>query len=170
MTSLHPFNKHQSNVLYCSSWLALLSGSYALWKEKIDIALCIYAVFITSILYWKQPSNTSWRQYLDMTVTKIVLLYELFRVYNAQYCLHCYALVAISAICYVSSCYLVKHRACWQSVGFHFFVHLLSNIANVLLCSGEIPSIQDNFKVFYPFGFFGLALFAFVGIMVAYYI
>jgi hypothetical protein len=166
----HLYSKTQYTLLYYTSWLALFNGLHCLYRGYIDIACCTLAVFFTSILYWREPSSTSWRKYLDMTVSKCALLYQIFRAYNAEFATKCYSLVALATVFYICSSYCFRRGAYWKSVGFHFLVHILLNAGNILLCSGYIPSIDENAVLFYPYGFLGLAFLAFAGIAAAYYI
>ena len=74
----------QYNFLWKTSFLSLFSSLYGIYKGYNDISYSTFAVFLSSINYWKKP-NYSWRRYLDITVVNISLIYHLLRAQNSQY-------------------------------------------------------------------------------------
>ena len=169
--NVHLFTHNQANVIYYTSWLALFNGIYCLYKGYIDLGCVAFAVFSTSILYWRNPSPYSLRKYFDMTVSKLAVMYAVFRAYNSHFVLKHYSLIGFAITLYICSSYWFKRGEAWKSVISHFFVHILLNVANVMLCSTEnLQTVQNNFKLFYPYGFLCLFLLSFLGIIAAYYL
>jgi hypothetical protein len=67
----------QNNVHFCKiSIISLIASFYAVYKKHYELALIPFGVFLTSIIYWYNPTTNSWRQTLDVTFVKFALFYN----------------------------------------------------------------------------------------------
>ena len=127
----------QYTVLYNVSFLCLGSCIYAVYNGHYVISLCPGGAFITSINYWRKP-DYSWRRYVDMAYVKMSLIYQLYRAYKSQYMVEYYALMILAISLYPIGVYYHKRKLFWYSTYAHCLLHIVSNIANVILYSGKI--------------------------------
>jgi hypothetical protein len=127
----------QYNLLFQVSFLSLGSSLYALYHGHYSLALCPGGVFLTSINYWRKP-DYSWRRYLDMACVYSALMYQLYKAYDSQYNIEYYTVMLFAASFYPLGVYYYKKKQYWHSTYAHGALHVLSNVANVVLYSGEI--------------------------------
>jgi len=126
-----------SNVLFKASFLSLGSALYALAKGHCYIGIVPLGVFLTSINYWRKP-DYSWRRYLDMTYVHFAFSYQLYLARNAEYGRYYYAISFLSAGFYQIGLIYYKRKDYWRSTYAHTGLHIVSNVANVILYSGKI--------------------------------
>ena len=132
-----------------SSFISFLSSIYALHCECYDLAAVPGGVFLTSVNYWRNPVY-GWRRNLDMSYVAAALTYQNYRAYHLlspsspsssssssssqlPALLTYYTLMGIGIGCYSLSVHLYKKKDIWSSTYVHCMVHVLANIANVLL-------------------------------------
>ena len=133
-------------LCYISSF-SLISAIYAFYKEKYDLGLVVFGVFLTSIIYWCKPINC-WRKNLDVFYVKFALIYHTVRAYNSEYFLLYYTILAISICFYPLGIYLYNKKLFWESTYAHSMVHIISNISNLILYSGTIVPLTNYFDYF----------------------
>jgi hypothetical protein len=131
------FTQEQYIFFWKISFLSLISCIYAICKNHYDLALVPGGVFLTSINYWRY-SDYSWRRYVDMIYVKLALIYQIYRAYNAEYCKLYYLILFITMLFYPLGIYFYKRKLYWYSVYAHSMIHILGNISNIILYSGEI--------------------------------
>lgn len=124
-------------VIYNVSFLSLGSSIYAIYNGYYSLSICSGGAFLTSINYWKKP-DYSWRRYLDMTFVKLALLYQLYKAYNSQYMAQYYLLICFAIGMYPLGIYYYKKELYWHSTYAHCALHIIANIANIVLYSGRI--------------------------------
>jgi hypothetical protein len=131
------------SCIYRVSFLSFLSSIYAIYCECYDLAPVPGGVFLTSVNYWRRPTY-GWRRNLDMGYVMSAVMYQNYRAYHAFYytmkleqsfVLLYYALVLFGIACYPVSVYLYKKKDLWGSTYVHCLLHVVANIANVLLYS-----------------------------------
>lgn len=127
----------QSKMIYNLSFLSLGSFVYALYNGHYDLSICPGGVFLTSIYYWVHP-DYSWRRYLDMTYVIMALSYQLYRARSSQYMIPYYSMVCSAVSMYPLGIYYYKKKQYWNSTYAHCALHILANIANIILYSGWI--------------------------------
>lgn len=127
----------QYNIIFNISFLSLGSSIYALYNEHYTLSLSTYGVFLTSINYWRKP-DYSWRRYLDMIYVKSALMFQLYKAYNSEYMIEYYTLMFFAISFYPLSIYYYKKKLYWYSTYAHCALHIVSNIANIILYSGKI--------------------------------
>lgn len=135
-----------ASCIYRISFISFLSSIYALQCECYDLAAVPGGVFLTSINYWREPVY-GWRRNLDMSYVACALIYQNYRAYHLlsspsssssslPALLTYYTLMGIGMVCYSLSVHLYKKKDIWSSTYVHCLVHVLANIANVVLYSG----------------------------------
>jgi len=132
------------SCIYRVSFLSFLSSIYAIYCECYDLAPVPGGVFLTSVNYWRRPTY-GWRRNLDMGYVTCAVMYQNYRAYHTYYytmkmghyfvLLYC-GLVLLGIGCYPVSVYLYKKKDLWGSTYVHCLLHVVANIANVLLYSG----------------------------------
>lgn len=123
--------REQAALLWTTSWCSLLSSLYGLWQNKL-IAILPGLVFMTSINYWRNPVSNSPRRYADI-VTVIVCLSNQMYIYrdNNVYT----SVTCIGIIFYPIARYFSARNKKWASVVSHCLMHIVCNIANIILYS-----------------------------------
>ena len=127
----------QYKIIYNVSFLSLGSSMYAIYNGYYDLSLVPGGVFLTSINYWIYP-DYSWRRYLDMTYVSLALNYQVYKAYGSQYMIPYYSIMFAAASMYPLGIYYYKKKLFWHSTYAHCALHIISNIANILLYSGRI--------------------------------
>jgi hypothetical protein len=111
---------------------------YAIYNCYYGIALCPFGVFLTSINYWHKP-DYSWRRYFDMAYVQCAIFYQCYRSYRAQNATYHYTLMLLGISSYILGIYYYKKNLLWHSTYAHCMLHIIANIANIILYSGYIP-------------------------------
>jgi hypothetical protein len=122
----------QCGLIFKISFLSLGSSMYAIYNGHRLIALCPAVVFLTSINYWRKPENT-WRRNLDMTCVQLSLLYQIYKAYGSRYMMQYYISMVLGISMYPLSIYYYKQKQYWSSTYAHCALHIISNIANIIL-------------------------------------
>lgn len=136
----------QSNFIWYCAWLSLPSTIYASSHPvSAHLAIIPASVFATSLLYWRNPLRNSWRRKLDMIAVAFGVLYQTYHAFNTihdniQSILTYTSLIVCSTGCYGLSNYFMKCGHIWSSTYAHASVHIIANIANIVLYS----SIKDT--------------------------
>jgi hypothetical protein len=127
----------QYKFIYKISFLSIVSAVYAIFNKHYLISLCPAGVFITSINYWRKPEY-SWRRNLDMIYVQLALMYQIYSAYMSQYMIQYYMTMVLALSMYPLSIYYYKKNLHWHSTYAHSGLHIIANIANIILYSGEI--------------------------------
>jgi hypothetical protein len=130
----------QYKFLFKVSFITLSSVVYAYFQEYYDISLNAFIVFCTSINYWRKPMR-DWRRTLDISYVRFAILYLLVRSYHSKYNIACYSIFVITLSSYLLSMYFGRQQMYWHAVYSHSMIHLLGNIANILLSSGDLCKV-----------------------------
>jgi hypothetical protein len=133
----------QANFIWYCAWLAVPSAIYAYsHAASTHLAIIPASVWATSLLYWRNPLLDSWRRTLDMAAVFTGLTYNTY--YAARTISHAsprhfgvyVALIGTSAACYGASVYLMTRGRIWPATYAHASVHLVGNLANMVLYEG----------------------------------
>jgi hypothetical protein len=73
-----------------------------------------------------------------MAYVKLAISYQLYRAYRSQYAGEYLALMAVEISFYQLGVYYHKKNLYWHSTYAHCMLHVISNVANVVLYSGRI--------------------------------
>jgi hypothetical protein len=128
----------QCAFLWKISWLSLISSIYAIVNGHYDMAIVPGGVFITSINYWRDPVYSSWRRKVDINYIAIALTYQSVRAYTAEYARIYYWTMLLGIAFYPLSYHYYYKQLYWKSTYCHSMVHIIANIANIILYSGYI--------------------------------
>jgi len=129
--------KEQYTLIYKFSYLSLISSIYATYNNHYHLAICPGSIFITSIYYWKNP-DYSYRRYLDMVVVKTSIIYQYYMSYNAQYMIIYNIILTLGILGYIIGIYYYHKKDYWKSTYADISLHILENIANIILYYGNI--------------------------------
>jgi hypothetical protein len=111
--------------------------------ESTHLAAIPASGWATSLLYWCNPLRNSWRRTLDMTFVFLGATYYAFRYITDMRCTAAYtAILGCSIGCYGLSHYLMTRGRIWPSTYAHACVHLVGNIANMVLYN----AVSQNHK------------------------
>jgi hypothetical protein len=137
-------------IWYCS-WTSILSAIVAYSRPTTTrLAFIPASVFTTSILYWRNPIRNSWRRKLDIAVVFSGVSYQSYHVYT-QYSTPLIrqsytALIGMCASCYLLSDYFMKRGRLWDATYAHASIHIIANVANIMVYKGEQTSKQSQMK------------------------
>ena len=129
------------------SIFSLIASLYAIYQEKYDLAIVVFGVFVTSLIYWHKPISC-WRQILDVIYVKFALFYHMIRGYNSEYYLIYYSILFISLCFYPLGIYLYNKKLYWESTYAYSMVHILANISNFILYTGYLIPLTNYFEYF----------------------
>ncbi len=123
-------------IKYCSS-LSLLTGLYAIYRGNPELAKVPFSVFCTSVLYWHWPTY-GWRRNLDIINTQICLWWQLYRATNSEYRVYYYSTKSIAILLFGLGWVAAWNNRSWTGTMCHIGVHVVGNIANIILYSGKL--------------------------------
>ena len=126
-------------IWYCA-WLSIPSAIYAYaHPATVHFVMVPTSVFATSLLYWRDPIRDSWRRKLDMVVVSTGLIHHMYYAFRTiRHASHTHfgayiALIGTSVACYGVSHYLLTRGRIWPATYAHASIHLIANIANLVL-------------------------------------
>jgi hypothetical protein len=128
-------------VLWRTSWITLGAGIYALYRRYYDVAACILAVFLTSIVYWIYP-DYGWRRYLDIGTVHVSLIYQFTRAVGSSHMVAYYVVMCVGIVSFFIGVYFHK-RSPWLSTYFHSHVHIIGNVGNFVLITGTLKPFNE---------------------------
>jgi len=129
-------------IWYCA-WLSIPSTIYALTRKSHRLAIVPASVFTTSLLYWRNPVRGSWCRVLDIATVFLGVTYQSIYAFqtiritspNRHFAAYT-SLIAASGACYALSHRLMKRRRIWPATYAHASIHLVANVANMVLYHG----------------------------------
>jgi hypothetical protein len=121
--------------LWKVSWFSLLAALFAMFLGHYEFAIVPGSVFLTSILYWCEP-DYSWRRYLDMGVVVVMFVYQAILAWGTANAGVYYTLALIGALCFPLAVALHQQNMAWPSTVAHAGIHVLGNMANIILYCG----------------------------------
>jgi hypothetical protein len=130
----------QSRVIFTVAWSSLFGALTAWHKGHTDLIFVPGGIWATSLLFWWHPTY-SWRRSLDMTVIQTGLWYQVVRAANAEYAFAYYVITGAAVSCYGLGWLFYLRRQTWAGTLCHAMVHVLGNIANVILYNGYVPPL-----------------------------
>jgi hypothetical protein len=144
ITNKYVLEPNQCKMIYNMAYLSLCSSIYATYKQQYLLACCPGGVFITSIYYWSKPTFNTPRRYIDMCYLSSSLIYQLYRAYYSQYMTIYYMIMAFAVSFYPLGYYYYNRNRYWESTYAHCTIHVIANIGNIVLYSGEFISNKDD--------------------------
>jgi len=129
---------NQYKLIYNVSFISLFTCVYAIIRGHNNLCIVPGGVFLTSINYWKKPTN-SWRRYIDIGYVNLALIYQCIMAYTFTYARIYYITVCIALSLYPISIYYYNKQKYWYSTYAHCMVHIIANISNFILYSSPQP-------------------------------
>ena len=136
-------------IWYCA-WSSLASAIYAYsHATSAHLAFVPASVWATSLLYWRNPVRNSWRRTLDIAVVFSGLTYQTYYAYLYVTHTHTHtqiytALIGVSTACFGLSNYLMTRGRMWPATYTHAAIHLIANVANLVLYDGQDNNNNNN--------------------------
>jgi hypothetical protein len=137
--------KPNANVIWRAAWTTLFTSLYALsHPNTAQFAIAPLLILATSLNYWRDPIRESWRRKIDIFVAYSSVSSQCAYVYfylddKMIHNYHKYAFLSLmftSYLCYKLSEYLMRRQWVWASTYAHACIHIIANVANVILCTG----------------------------------
>ncbi len=128
-------DREQARCLYYTSYLSLLSLTYAIYRNHYSLAIIPGSVFLTSINFWRYPTY-SFRRNLDITVVLSSFLYQNYIAYFSLYGNLYYITSALVGFLYLLGVYYHRKQKPWKGTYVHMSLHVVANIGNFMLYSG----------------------------------
>jgi hypothetical protein len=127
----------EAKVIQYAATSSLISAMYAIYTGNTDLAAVPFSVFCTSIVYWHWPTY-GWRRNIDIINTQICLWWQLYKAANAEYRVYYYSTKSIAILLFGLSWVAHLNNKSWAGTICHTGVHLVANLANIILYSGRI--------------------------------
>jgi hypothetical protein len=138
-----PFSHYR--YLWLSSWTAFASALYgSAMGHPYDVIATPANIFLTSMLYWHYPVHNTWRYYLDVFTTHAMILYAVYRAYNAEYMWYTYAVWTGVPLFNALWGYYYKNGQYDASVFFHALLHICGNVGCFVLFSGHVKPLLGD--------------------------
>ena len=144
-------DKSQARYIYGISYLSALSALYALYRKYYALAVVPGGVFLTSVLFWRDPRRDCWARYADVLYVQFAFFFQLYRARNAQYLKAYLAAMALALCSFGGGVYLTwrwdilnlvdaaeRSRKMWAVTLLHSGVHVFGNLGNMVLYSGTV--------------------------------
>jgi len=126
-------------IWYCA-WLSIPSAIYAYNHPATAHYTTVPAsVWATSLNYWRNPLRDSWRRTLDIAVVFSGASYQSYYAFQttSSSTFTAYSILnAVSAASYITSNSLLNRGRIWPATYAHASIHLLANVANIVLYNG----------------------------------
>ena len=126
-----------ARMLYVTSYSNIPSVAYAIYRGYYGMACVPFMVFLSSVLYWYKPEY-SWRRTLDITVVQVALVINLIIAAYAENGITYYITTLVAVLFYEAGKMVYIRGMLLQSTTAHVCLHIIANIANVILYSGRI--------------------------------
>jgi hypothetical protein len=128
----------QSFALLKTTSVTIASALHAFHQRHYDFAFCNAVVLFTSVNYWRDPKSTCMRRYIDIAVVCSSLIYHLCVAFQSQRALQYYTITILGMCFYHLGCVHYNDKDYWRSAYSHSVLHILANLAQIVLYSGTI--------------------------------
>lgn len=131
-------SKKETNYIYWTAWSSLLGGSIQyFYYNTPGMAYATYSVFLTSLLYWRNPTY-GWRRNLDMTTVGCALMYYIANSYGNPNAGWYYGFTSLGVASFlVSWLYHIQGKTL-EGAYCHCMVHIFANMGNLALSAGTV--------------------------------
>lgn len=127
----------QYRFIFKTSFLLLGTTLYAIKRGYYGIAIVPGGIFITSVNYWRKP-DYSWRRTVDIYYVKLAMVYQTFRALGTENIKLYIFLLFIATLFYLYGIHLYKKKLYWESTYSHSILHVIANLACIILYSSHI--------------------------------
>ena len=132
--------RKQANFMICTSSVCAVVAAYGFYRGHYLSSILPVCVFLTSMNFWRHPIY-GWRRNVDVACVIFSLFSMLIVAYYGTNWLRYYILITIAASCYPLSHYFTNQNMEHMGTLMHAYMHILGNIAVIILFSGEIRSL-----------------------------
>lgn len=120
-------------ILYISSHTISITVLSAFYHSLHDIAFLTLCVLGTSLVYWKNPKENSWIQFIDRIFVRCSFLYIFYETMQIdENIVHYYVSVSMGIISYLLAKWY-SPRSKYLSNFIHCGLHFFGNISNVII-------------------------------------
>ena len=126
-------------IIWCAAHLSVGSAAVACHAGHLDLALCPGAVFVTSMIYWRDPRR-GLRRNVDIAVVQVALWWQVLRSFDATAVAQheFFAAMALAIACFALS-FAASRRPLLATL-LHAAGHACANVANILLYASPMPA------------------------------
>jgi hypothetical protein len=129
--------KDQARYIQKLAWLSIISSVVAAYRGHYDLCVAVSGVGATSLLYWSKPTY-GLRRTIDISYVAASLLFHMWKATTATNKIPYFGIKIMAMLCYPIGCYYQKHNLSWAACFWHGGIHILGNIANIILYCGDI--------------------------------
>lgn len=126
--------EYSNRILYTAS-LCILSMIVAYSCRLYDCMFVVFLVFVSSINYWRNPVYGI-RRNMDIGIVIFSLVYLVTRSFRCKYQLYYIICVSLAILSFVISIHFYENQNYDFTSLFHVYLHILSNVGNVVLFIG----------------------------------
>ena len=125
-----------SKLLLGTSWCYLCAGLVACYTGNYDIAHVPLGIWVTSLIYWSDPTN-KWKRMIDMAYVQYCIWYQYYWSFHTKYVYTYILFKTLGLAMYPISVYYYRHGEFVTSSYFHAGLHILSTGASIWMYMGE---------------------------------
>jgi hypothetical protein len=126
--------EYANRILYTAS-LCILSMIVAYKCRLYDCMFVVFLVFVSSINYWRNPVYGFSRN-IDISIVIFSFVYLLIRSFRCKYQLYYIICMFLAILSFITSYHFYEKKDYDSTSLFHVYLHILSNVSNVILFIG----------------------------------
>ena len=123
--------KKHAMLIWKVSWCSMISALYAIYQQHYSLCIVPAGVLITSLNYWRHPIY-GWRRNCDISYVCASVIYQSIIAYNMKYAIPYYLCTGV-AIAFYPIGRAITNK--WHATYAHCAIHIIANIANIILYS-----------------------------------
>jgi hypothetical protein len=125
---LHPDG---SNIIYITSFLQLIPLYFGLYYQVYDSSIITSITFFTSINYWRKPTKTCIRRYMDISCVLLGIYYHLYLIYYHSLSMKYYYMIGTGSLLYPLEYNIPKNNYYYVAIC-HSFLQIIA--CNICVC------------------------------------
>ena len=137
---LHPDG---STIIYITSFVQLIPLFFGLYYRVYDSSIITSITFLTSINYWRKPTKTCLRRYIDMSCVLLGIKYHLYLIYYHSLSNKYYYMIGIGSLLYPIEYKIPKNKYYYIAIC-HSLLQLIACNICVCICYDINNKIQIN--------------------------
>lgn len=127
----------QYGLILKTSFLLLGTTLYSIKMGHYGLSILPGLTFITSVIYWHKPDK-SWRRTIDVYCVRSSLIYQSFIAIGAENKKPYFLFTLMGILFYIYGIHLHNKKQYWASTYAHCMLHIMGNLACIVLYSGRI--------------------------------
>jgi hypothetical protein len=132
------FYPEQAVVIWRLSFLIFFTAMHAYYRKHYDMAAISGTIFLTSVNHWRKPVHNSLRRKVDVTCVINGVIYHIIRANHTKSKEVYFTVLIFSLFFFFLGKYFDIKKRFWSSIYSHATFHLMGNIANNILYSGDL--------------------------------